>query len=68
VQGTGVHDQPTQSATRRHGKVRAIVATLVDPTDTQLAFYAGWPVAMSGASVAKDVLEQAKSNAYDGLL
>jgi hypothetical protein len=55
-------------ATRRPGKVRAIVATLVEPTDTQFAFYAGWPVAMSGASVAKDVLEQPASHAYNGLI
>jgi 4-carboxymuconolactone decarboxylase len=27
---------------------------------TQLAFYGGWPVAMSGALVAKDVLEHHK--------
>ena len=27
---------------------------------THLAFYGGWPVAMSGALVAKDVLEQHK--------
>jgi 4-carboxymuconolactone decarboxylase len=27
---------------------------------THLAFYAGWPCAMSGALVAKDVLEQKK--------
>jgi 4-carboxymuconolactone decarboxylase len=27
---------------------------------THLAFYGGWPVAMSGAMVAKDVLEQRK--------
>ena len=27
---------------------------------THLAFYGGWPVAMSGALVAKDVLEQRK--------
>ena len=27
---------------------------------THLAFYGGWPVAMSGAMVAKDVLEQHK--------
>ena len=27
---------------------------------THLAFYGGWPVAMSGAIVAKDVLEQHK--------
>jgi 4-carboxymuconolactone decarboxylase len=28
---------------------------------THLAFYGGWPVAMSGALVAKDVLEQRKA-------
>jgi alkylhydroperoxidase/carboxymuconolactone decarboxylase family protein YurZ len=27
---------------------------------THLAFYGGWPVAMSGAIVAKDVLDQRK--------
>ena len=27
---------------------------------THLAFYGGWPVAMSGALVAKDVLEHHK--------
>ena len=55
-------------ATRPPGKVRAIIATRVDPTDTQLVFYAGWPVAMCDASVANDVLEQPKSNTYDGLI
>ena len=42
----------------------------LDPTDTQLAplCYGVTPVAMCDASVANDVLEQPKSNAYDGLI